>query len=108
MLQLYIPGGSTAGREIIDCELTFPRLGEQRLRLRDLSMLAELNCSKLTRMRASDSDLKQHRAEGVNWNEGAPEGVNQNEGLGVSTLGGYIQFSPRRHVQAIFKKLASL
>ena len=42
MLWLYIPGGSTGVREIFESELTFPRLEEQRLRLRDLSMVAEL------------------------------------------------------------------
>ena len=42
MLRLYIPGVITGGREIFECELTFPHLEEQRLRLCDLSMVAEL------------------------------------------------------------------
>ena len=48
MLRLYIPGGNTGRRETFNCKHIFPRLKVQRLRLRDLGMLAELG-SKVQR-----------------------------------------------------------
>ena len=47
MSRLYIPGGSAGGRETFDCKLNFRRLEEQRLRLRDLGMIAAYCVKKL-------------------------------------------------------------
>ena len=47
MSRLCIPGASAGGRETFDCKLNFRRLEEQRLRLRDLGMIAAHCVKKL-------------------------------------------------------------
>ena len=47
MSRLYISGGSAGGRETFDCKLKFRRLEEQRLRVRDLGMIAAYCVEKL-------------------------------------------------------------